>query len=61
MGTYLDHVSMANTVELATWAKWSLHRRWWGLGLREAHRYKKEESLLIFSFEFMHIELVTST
>ena len=58
-------------VELATWGLFhavergsvgqGARRRWWGLGLREAHCYKKEESLLICSFEFMHIELVTTT
>ena len=53
-------VSMVNVVELAMWAKWRQRRRWWGLGLRKAHRYKKE-SLLISSLEFMHIELVSST
>ena len=50
-----------SAVELAAWAKGRLRRRWWGLGLREAHCYKKEGSLLISSFEFMHIELVTTT
>ena len=32
-----------------------------GPRVREAHRYKREESLLIWSFMFMHIELVIST
>ena len=42
-----------------TWAK--EHVEMVGPREREAQRYKREESPLIWSFLFMHIELVIST
>ena len=43
-GTHSDCVSMANAVELATWAKWRQRRRWWGLGFRKAIVIKRRRA-----------------